>query len=136
MKQNLYSLNLYSSNNSAANREGVINLKASYDVGWQRKVGGRSSYQGCSTKKDVLRNFAKFTGKHPCQSLSFNKVAGLRSPTLLKKRLWHRYLPVNFVKFLITPFYIEHLWWLLLMRIVKCIFLRFTIFEIIFISWF
>ena len=28
-------------------------------------------------KKGVLRNFAKFTGKHLCQSLFFNKVAGL-----------------------------------------------------------
>ena len=28
-------------------------------------------------KKDVLRNFSKFTGKHLCQSLFFNKVAGL-----------------------------------------------------------
>ena len=28
-------------------------------------------------KKDVLKNFAKFTGKHLCQSLFFNKVAGL-----------------------------------------------------------
>ena len=27
--------------------------------------------------KGVLRNFAKFTGKHLCQSLYFNKVAGL-----------------------------------------------------------
>ena len=27
-------------------------------------------------KKDVLRNSAKFTGKHLCQSLFFNKVAG------------------------------------------------------------
>ena len=26
-------------------------------------------------KKDVLWNFAKFTGKHLCQSLFFNKVA-------------------------------------------------------------
>ena len=29
-------------------------------------------------KKGVLRNFAKFTGKHLCQSLFFDKVAGLR----------------------------------------------------------
>ena len=29
-------------------------------------------------------------------------------------RLWHRYFPVNFAKFLKTPFIIEHLWWLLL----------------------
>ena len=28
-------------------------------------------------KKGVLENFAKFTGKHLCQSLFFNKVAGL-----------------------------------------------------------
>ena len=29
-------------------------------------------------KKGVLRNFAKLTGKHLCQSLFFNRVAGLR----------------------------------------------------------
>ena len=29
-------------------------------------------------RKDVLKNFAKFSGKHLCQSLLFNKVAGLR----------------------------------------------------------
>ena len=55
-------------------------------------------------KKGILRNFQKFTGKHLCQSLSFNKVAGLRFATLLKKRLWHRCFPVNFVKFLRTTF--------------------------------
>ena len=27
-------------------------------------------------EKGVLRNFPKFTGKHLCQSLFFNKVAG------------------------------------------------------------
>ena len=30
----------------------------------------------CSVKKGVLRNFAKFAGKHLCRSLVFNKVAG------------------------------------------------------------
>ena len=54
--------------------------------------------------KGVVKNFAKFTGKHLGQSLLFNKVAGLRSATLLKKRLWHRCFSVNFVKFLRTPF--------------------------------
>ena len=29
-------------------------------------------------KKGVLRNFVEFTGKHLCQSLFLNKVAGLR----------------------------------------------------------
>ena len=37
----------------------------------------RSSHRRCSVRKIVLRNFAKFTGKHLCQSLFFNKVAGL-----------------------------------------------------------
>ena len=39
-----------------------------------------------------------------------------RPATLFKKRLWQRCYPVNFVKFLRTPFFIEHLWWLLLYR--------------------
>ena len=34
--------------------------------------------------------------------------------TLLEKRLWHRCFPVNFAKFLRTPFFTEHLWQLLL----------------------
>ena len=31
-----------------------------------------------SCEKSVLKNFAKFTEKQLCQSLFFNKVAGLR----------------------------------------------------------
>ena len=65
-------------------------------------------------RQDVLINLAKLTGKHLCQSLFFNKVADLRPATLLKKRLWHRCFPVNFVKFLRTPFLTEHTLWLLL----------------------
>ena len=47
----------------------------------------RSSHRRCSVRKGVLRNFAKFTGKHLCQRFFFNKVAGLRPATLLKKSL-------------------------------------------------
>ena len=54
----------------------------------------RSSHLRCSVKKGVLKNLAKFTGKHLCQGLFFNKVAGFR----------HRCFPLNFVKFLKTPF--------------------------------
>ena len=39
----------------------------------------------CSTKTDVRKNFAKFTGKLLCQGLFFNKVAGLMLATLFKK---------------------------------------------------
>ena len=52
-------------------------------------------------KKFVLEIFTKFTEKHLCQSLS--------PANLLKKRLWHRCFPVNFVKFLRTSLFTEHL---------------------------
>ena len=64
----------------------------------------RSSCPEVFCKKDVLRNFAKFTGKHLCQSFFFDKVAGLRLAILLKKRPWRRCFPVNFAKFLKTLF--------------------------------
>ena len=41
----------------------------------------KSNRRRCSGRKAVLRNFAKFTGKHLCQSL-------LKSATLLKMRFW------------------------------------------------
>ena len=53
------------------------------------------TYRDVFYKKGILRNFAKFTGKH-----------------LLN--LWRSCFPVNFAKFLRTPFLTEHLWWLLL----------------------
>ena len=55
-------------------------------------------------EKCVLKNSAKFTGKHLRQSLFFNNVAGLRPATLLIKRLWHSCFPVKFAKLLRTPF--------------------------------
>ena len=67
-------------------------------------------------KKGLLKNFAKFTGKHLCQNLFFNKVADLRPATLFKKRFWHRCFPVNFAKFLRnTNFYrtpLDNCFWL------------------------
>ena len=47
----------------------------------------RSSRPDVFCKKGVLRNVAKLTGKQLCQSLYFNKVAGLRPATLLKQTL-------------------------------------------------
>ena len=73
-----------------------------YTVSW--RYISRSSHQRCSVRKGALRKFVKFTGKHLCQGLLFNKVAGLRSVTLLKNRLCHRCFPVNFAKFPRTPF--------------------------------
>ena len=44
-----------------------------------------NSHQRCCMKKCVLRNFIKITGKHLCQSLFFNEVAGLRPVTFIKR---------------------------------------------------
>ena len=72
----------------------------------------RSSHRRCSVRKGVLRNFVKFTGKHLCQSLFFDKVVGLRPATLLKKRLWHRCFPVSceFYEISKNTFFTEQLW--------------------------
>ena len=62
----------------------------------------RSSHQRCSVTKGVLRNFAKFTGKHLCQGFFFNKVAGL-SPKccgISKNKFFYRILPDDCFYFL------------------------------------
>ena len=76
--------------------------------------------QKCSVKK-VFLEISEHSQENTCARVSFfNKVAGLKPATLLKKRLWHRRFPMNAVKFLRTPFHIEHLWWLLLKRSYIC----------------
>ena len=81
-------------------------------VNWLSIFG--SSYWRCSIRKGVLRNFIKLIGKHLCQSLFFNNVAGLSHATLLKKRLRQRSFSVHFAKFLRTPFVQNTSEWLLL----------------------
>ena len=55
-------------------------------------------------KKGGLENFARFSGKHPCQSLSFNKVAEFRATTLIK---WRRTFFIEYLR--TTAFAIS--WW-------------------------
>ena len=57
-------------------------------------AAARSSHQRCSIKKGVLRNFTKFTGKHLCQSLFFNKVADLRT-LLVNAAIWDTFILVT-----------------------------------------
>ena len=45
----------------------------------------RSSHWRCFVRKGALRNFAKFTRKHLCQRLFFNKVTGLTLQLFLKR---------------------------------------------------
>ena len=62
-------------------------------------------------KKDALRNFAKFIGKHLCQSvrvsekLGTGKVVNKVVNKVIKKRLQQRCFHVNIVKFLRTAFF-------------------------------
>ena len=81
---------------------------------FDKNVGNvyRSSCPEVFCKTGVLKNFAEFIGKRLCQSLFFNKVA-----TLFKRDSGTGV--VNFVKFLRTPFFIEHLRWLLLTYIIN-----------------
>ena len=69
------------------------------------KNRARSSHQSCTVEKGALENFSKVTGKHLCWSLFLNEVAGVRpTTTSLKKKLQYWCFPVNFAKFLRTPF--------------------------------
>ena len=111
-------------NHKESMESGQLVFNTNHLTGFHMMPTFRSSRPEVFCEKGVLRNFAKFRGKHLCQSLFFNKVADLRPATLLtkrlwhvtllKKRLWHGCFPVNFAKFLWTPFLAEHLRWLLL----------------------
>ena len=59
----------------------------------------RTNHESCSTEKVVLKSVAKFTGQQLCRSFFFYKVAGWKTATLLKRRLQHRFFPVNFAEF-------------------------------------
>ena len=58
--------------------------------------------------KGVLRNLARFTGKHVCQSLFFDEIAGLK-PVLMT--IFKTDAFKNFAIF--TG---KHLWWSLLVK--------------------
>ena len=69
----------------------------------------RSSHQMYSVKKGVLRSFKKFTGKHLCQSLFFNKVAG-RPANFIKKGTLAQVFSCEFCEFSKNTSFTEHLW--------------------------
>ena len=70
----------------------------------------RSSHRRCSVRKGVLRNFAKLSGKHLCQSLFFNKVAVLRPVTISKKQTLRQMFSCEFCVISKSKFFTEHLW--------------------------
>ena len=73
---------------------------------WNGLFNNRNSHQRCSLRKGILRNFAKFRGKHLYQSLFFNKVAG----TFLKKETQAQVFSCEFCEISQNTFFIEHFW--------------------------
>ena len=63
-----------------------------------------------SVKKAFLE-ISQISQENTCARASF--LIKLQPATLLRKRLWHRCFPVNFEKFLRTPFLTERVRWLL-----------------------
>ena len=85
-----------------------INLSIQNKLFWKVKV--RSSCPEVFCKK-VFLEISQNSQENICARVPF--LIKLQA-TLLKKRPWHRCFPVNFVKFLKSPFLTEHLRWLLL----------------------
>ena len=57
-------------------------------------------FQAATRRTPWKKLLLKILRKTPVRSLFFNKVAGPRPVTLLKKRLWHRCSPKSLLKFL------------------------------------
>ena len=68
----------------------------------------RNNHRSCSVRKSVLRNFAKFTGKYLCQSLSLNKVAG-QACNFIKKETLARVFSCECCEISNNTFFTKHL---------------------------
>ena len=62
------------------------------------------SNKGLNTNKLMLKESNRLITERSSRPEEFCKNGVLRPATLFKKRLWQRCFPVNFVKFLRTPF--------------------------------
>ena len=63
--------------------------------------------KGVLRKKEVFLIISQNSQEKTCTRASLQLYS--QPATLFKKRPWHRYFPVNFVQFLRTPFFTEHL---------------------------
>ena len=65
----------------------IPSVAASADGYWEKDFikRNKSTHQMCSVKKDVLKNFANFTGEHLCCILFLIKLQAFRLATLLKR---------------------------------------------------
>ena len=67
----------------------------------------RSSHRRCSLRKGVLRNFVKFTGKHLCRSVLFNRSEACN---FVKKETLGQVFSYEFCEISKNTFFTEHLW--------------------------
>ena len=75
------------------------------------------SYRSSSPEvfcKKVFLKISQYSQDKTCPGVSFLSKLQAWGLQLYWKRLSHRCFPMNFAIFLRTPFYIKHLWWLLL----------------------
>ena len=74
-------------------------------------------------KKGFLKKFVKSTGKHLCQSLFFNKFAGLRPETLIQV------FSCEFREIFKNTIFTEHLWTTVFEISIICKVVHFRIFP-------
>ena len=88
----------------------TLGIRASYKIILSLLTGMiRSSHQRCSVKNGVLRIFAKFTGKHLCQSLFFKNVTGAAC-NLIEKETLAQVFSCEFCESSKNTFFTEHVW--------------------------
>ena len=73
----------------------------------------RSSRPEVFCKKKVFLEILQNSQENTCIRVSFLIKFPALPASLLKKRLWHQCFLPHFAKFLRTPYFIEHLWRLL-----------------------
>ena len=67
----------------------------------------RSNHRRCSVRKGVLRNFAKFTGKHLCQSHCATFL--IKACNFIEKETLAQVFSSEFCKISKKSFFTEHL---------------------------
>ena len=70
----------------------------------------RSSQRRCSVKNDILKNFAKLTWIHLCQSVIFNKVVGFRPANFINKETLVQVFSCEFHEIFKNTFLTLHMW--------------------------
>ena len=82
-------------------------------VDWNKDVLCDQNQDTCTWEEDFWKTLVRTAELFSSGCFCF-WISKAPHATLLEKRPWHRCFPVNFAKFLRTPFFTEHLWWVLL----------------------